>query len=122
MDAFLDFACDLNVGIADEYVHLRTDTELRQVYAGFDGCGYARDQLTSVVSFPIVEIYRVRVNFWSDAMTESMDKISAVTVFRDRIACDAVDLPTLRRFAVPMPISQGIGTPNHGPDERNRRL
>ena len=80
---FLNFARDLNVGFTDEDVHLRANSEFRQVYSGFDRCADARDELSSVVGFPIVEIDGVRVNFRSDAMTESMDEPFAVTVFRD---------------------------------------
>ena len=56
MDLILDFASDLHIVFADVDVHLRTDTEFWHIDAGFDGCGYARDELTSVVGFPIVEI------------------------------------------------------------------
>ena len=79
----MNFAGDLDIVFADEYVHLRADTEFRQVDTGFDGCGYAWDELSGVVSFPIVEIDGIGVDFGSDAVTESMDKPLAVTVFRD---------------------------------------
>ena len=69
--------------LADEDVHLRADSEFWQVYARFDGRRYSRDELAGVVGLPIVEIDGVRVNFWSDAMTESMHEPFAVTVFRD---------------------------------------
>ena len=83
MDLVLDLAGNFDVGFTDEDVHLRSNAEFWQVDAGFDGRGYARDELPGVVGFPIVEIDGVRVNFGSDAMTETMDKPLAVTVFRD---------------------------------------